>query len=64
MSNRGSAVGIDLGVAKPIVTSTGEVIMLPRTGDKERRRLASLQQRVARRKKGSKNRRKAQRAVA
>ena len=64
VSNRGSAVGIDLGVAKPIVTSTGEVIMLPRTGDKERRRLASLQQRVARRKKGSKNRRKAQRAVA
>ena len=63
-TNLGSAVGLDLGVAKPIVMSTGKVVMLPRTSDEEFRRLASLQQRLARRKQGSKNRRKAQRAVA
>ena len=62
--NLGPAVGIDMGIAKPIVLSTGEAIMLPRTSDKERRKLATLQQRLARRTKGSRNRRKAQMAVA
>ena len=64
-ANLSYAVGLDLGVAKPIVMSTGKVVMLPRTSDEEFRRLASLQQRLARRKQeATKNRRKAQRAVA
>ena len=60
----GEAIGIDIGVAKPMALSTGEIIMLPRTTETERRRLGSLQKRLARRKKGSANRRKAQMAVA
>ena len=62
--NLGPAVGIDLGVAKPIVVSTGEIIMLPRTTERERKRMATLQQRVARRRKGSNNLRKARAAVS
>lgn len=64
LPNLGPAVGIDLGIAKPMTLSSGEPVMLPRTSEKERRRLAALQQRLARRDKGSKNRRKAQMAVA
>lgn len=59
----GKPVGIDLGVAKSIVTSDGEIIMLPKTTEKERRRTASLQSAINRRKKGSKNRAKAVRAL-
>ena len=62
-SNRGPAVGIDIGIAKPLALSNGQVIYLPRTSDKERRRLAALQRRASRRRKDSKNRRKAQMAV-
>lgn len=58
------AVGIDLGVAQPITLSTGVVHQLPRTSEKERRRLACLQQRLSRRVKGSKNRHKSKMAVA
>lgn len=64
LPNLGPAVGIDLGIAKPLVFSTGEMVILPRTSDKERRKLATLQQRLARRTKGSRNRRKAQIAIA
>ena len=64
LPNLGPAVGIDLGIAKPIVLSTGEVVMLPRTSEKERRKLATLQQRLARRDKGSQNRQKVKMAVA
>jgi len=62
--NPGPAVGIDLGVATPLALSTGEAVMLPRTTERERRKLAALQQRVARRGKGSRNRQKARLAVA
>ena len=58
-----SVVGLDIGVAKPITTSDGEFVMLPRTSDEERRKLANLQRSVARKKKGSSNKRKAQRKV-
>ena len=64
LPNLGPAVGIDLGIARPMTLSTGEPVMLPRTSDKERRKLATLQQRLARRTKGSRNRRKAQVAIA
>lgn len=62
--NFGPAVGIDIGVAKPIVLSTGEVIQLPRTGKKDRHKLATLQRKVARKTKGSRNQAKARMAVA
>ena len=53
------AVGIDLGVAQPIAISTGEVIDLPRISERERTFVAHLQRRVAKAKKGSRNRLKA-----
>jgi len=55
----GPVVGIDLGVAQPVVLSTGEVHALPRASAGDAAHLARLQQRVARKVKGSKNRRKA-----
>lgn len=62
--NLGPAVGIDLGIAKPIVLSTGQIIQLPRTEKKERHKLATLQRKVARKTEGSKNQAKARMAVA
>lgn len=52
-------VGIDLGVAQPVVLSTGEKFDLPRATAGDAEHLAKLQQRVARKVKGSQNRRKA-----
>ena len=54
-----AVVGVDLGVAQPVVLSTGEVYTLPRATEGDAARLARLQQRVASKVKGSKNRRKA-----
>lgn len=62
--NLGLPVGIDIGIAKPLVLSTGQVIQLPRTGEKERHKLATLQRKVARKTKGSRNQAKARMAVA
>ena len=53
------SVGIDIGVAKPIVLSSGDVIMLPQVSLEERHKLAVLQKKVSRKKKGSRNRKKA-----
>lgn len=58
------AVGIDLGVSHPVVTSHGEVISLPRVTDRLRLRERRLRQAIARRKKGARNRRKAVRALS
>jgi putative transposase len=52
-------VGIDLGVAQPVVLSTGKVYSLPRATPGDAAHLARLQQRVASKVKGSRNRRKA-----
>ncbi len=60
----GPAVGIDLGIAKPMALSTGQVIQLPRTTDRERHKLATLQRKVARKTKGSRNQARARLAVA
>jgi putative transposase len=60
----GSAVGIDLGVAQPIVQSDDARVALPRVSPEERRKRARLQKSLARKKKGSKNRDKASRALA
>lgn len=54
-----AVVGIDLGVAQPVVLSTGDKLDLPRATVGDADHLARLQQRVARKVKGSKNRRKA-----
>ena len=62
--NRGKAVGIDLGVEQPIVLSDGTVFALPRATQAEQRRLANARRTAARRKKGSRNRKKAHRRVA
>lgn len=57
------AVGIDLGVTQPVVTSHGEVISLPRVTDRLRTRKRRLRQAIARKKRrGTRNRRKAVRA--
>ncbi len=70
----GGPVGIDMGVAKPLVLMqppdaagvypAAIIEMLPRVTERERRRLGIMQARVARRSKGSRNRAKALRAVA
>jgi len=55
----GQAIGIDVGIASLITNSEGEKTANPRWYRIEQRRLRVLQRRVARRKKGGKNRRKA-----
>lgn len=52
-------VGIDLGVAQPVVLSTGQRLALPRASAGDAEHLARLQRRVATKVKGSRNRRKA-----
>ena len=54
LPNAGAApVGIDCGVDKPLVLSTGEVISCPVATPKEHKRLIWLQRQAARRVKGS-----------
>ncbi|HEU4327426.1 MAG TPA: transposase [Roseiflexaceae bacterium] len=55
----GQDVGIDVGVRSLITTSDGEQVAHPNFYRKAQRRLRVAQRRVARRKKGGKNRRKA-----
>lgn len=55
----GAPVGIDMGVTNAMTLSTGEVIQLPRTLLRDRRRIARLQRKVSRAQRGSANRRKA-----
>ncbi|WP_372399759.1 transposase [Azospirillum sp. HJ39] len=60
----GTAVGLDLGVAQPIVQSDGGAHDLPRVTPEEMRRKARLQKSLVRKKKGSRNRAKARQALA
>ena len=55
----GADVGIDVGLSALITTSTGEKVLHPRFYRTGQRRLRVAQRRVARRTKGSKNRRRA-----
>jgi putative transposase len=55
----GREIGIDVGLASLITSSDGEKTTNPRWYRVEQRKLRVLQRRVARRKKGGKNRRKA-----
>ncbi|MXN74992.1 IS200/IS605 family element transposase accessory protein TnpB [Burkholderia sp. 4701] len=57
-------VGIDFGLTDFVVLSTGEKIAAPNAFRKNEARLAKLQRRLARKQKGSANRRKARRKVA
>ncbi|WP_280478499.1 RNA-guided endonuclease InsQ/TnpB family protein [Nocardia cyriacigeorgica] len=57
-------VGIDVGIESLVTLSTGEKVVNPRHEQRDRRRLASAQRRLARKHKGSKNRAKARAAVA
>lgn len=56
---RDSAVGIDRGVALPFVLSTGEALGQRTEGPREMLRLRRLQKALARKRRGSNNRRKA-----
>jgi putative transposase len=58
------AVGIDLGLAHFAVLSTGEKINNPKYLSKTLGRLKVMQRRASRKKKGSRNRKKANRKVA
>lgn len=58
------AVGVDLGLTHFAVLSTGEKVENPRHMAKRQAKVARLQRRLARKKKGSNNRRKARLAVA
>jgi putative transposase len=60
----GTMIGIDRGVTNTLATSDGQMIDAPVFTPTERARLARLQRRLARRKKGSRRRDQAQRAVA
>ena len=59
-----SMVGLDLGLKSLVVLSTGETIGNPTYFARDERTLAKAQRRLARKKKGSKNRAKAQLKVA
>jgi putative transposase len=59
-----AAIGVDLGVAQAMTTSTGEVLTVPGMTRAEIRRLARLQRSMARKRKGSKNRSKARKRLA
>ena len=58
------AVGVDLGVAQAITTSTGEVLAVLGMTKAEERRKARLQRSMARKQNGSKNRSKARKRLA
>jgi putative transposase len=57
-------VGIDLGLHDTVTLSTGEKVGNEQFFSKDEKRLATLQRRLARKQKGSKNRSKAKLAVA
>jgi transposase len=60
----GQVVGIDRGVAVSAALSTGELLHAPRLSAAERKRLLSLQRRLARARKGSRRRGRVKHAAA
>ena len=62
--NRGSAVGVDLGIKSLAVTSDGEVFDNPRCLNSRLRKLRRLSRQHSRRQKGGQNRRKSARRLA
>ena len=59
----GEAVGVDLGVAVPIMLSDGRMPHVPLPSTRNRRRERCLRKAISRRKRGSHNRRRAVRAL-
>jgi putative transposase len=57
-------VGLDLGLKSMVILSTGEMVGNPRFFHKDEKKLAKVQRRLAKKKKGSKNRTKARKKVA
>ena len=64
LPDTGKCVGIDLGITTFLATSDGELIANPRHGRVAAKRLATAQQVLARKKRGSLNRRAARAVVA
>src|SRR5213078_2530718 len=60
----GRSVGVDLGVARFLTTSDGEVVPNPRFLDAVQERIVDLQRRKAQARPGSGNRRRLRRALA
>jgi putative transposase len=60
----GRSIGVDVGVARFLTTSDGEVVANPRFLDAAQGRIADLQRRKARSRPGSGNRRRLRRALA
>jgi putative transposase len=60
----GRAVGVDLGLARFLTTSDGQLVANPRFLAEAQARIADLQQRKARTKRGSGNRRRLRRRLA
>jgi putative transposase len=60
----GRSVGVDLGVARFLTTSVGDVVANPRFLEVAQERIADLQRRKARSRPGSGNRRRLRRALA
>lgn len=58
------AVGVDAGITSLATLSTGEKVVNPKHGNRDRARLALVQRRLSRKAKGSANRAKARLAVA
>ncbi|MFN8371780.1 MAG: transposase [Anaerolineae bacterium] len=63
LAKTGRAIGIDVGIASLITTSEGEKVEPPRFYREGQKKLRILQRSVARKKKSSKNRRKALQCV-
>lgn len=64
LARTGAVVGIDFGIARLATLSTGERIANPKHGARYAARLALLQRRLSRKKKGSRGRERARMAVA
>jgi putative transposase len=60
----GRSIGVDLGVARFLTTSDGEVVTNPHFLNAAQRRLAALQRRKERARRGSGNRKRLRRALA
>ena len=64
LASTGRAVGVDMGVARFLTTSDGEVVANPRFLDAAQERIVDLQRRKQRARPGSSNRRRLRRALA
>ena len=60
----GRAVGVEMGVARSLTTSDGQVVQNPRFLDAAQARIADLQRRKERARPGSGNRRRLRRQLA